>query len=219
VEITAHLDLAGADGHDSENAETHTGDEHDSEAGTDDHAHGSVDPHIWGDVHNAIRGVEIIRDTMVEVDADNAATYTANAGAYIAELETLDADIRERVATIPEDNRKLVTSHDTFGYYAEAYGFEVIGTALGSISTESGDPSARDTALLVEGIREANVPAIFTESIVNPSLMEAIADEAEVELAPPLYSDALGEEGSDGATYIDMMTTNTGIIVTALGGA
>jgi ABC-type Zn uptake system ZnuABC Zn-binding protein ZnuA len=193
-------------------------DEHDHEE--DDHGHDDSegDPHIWGDVGNAIIAVELIRSTLAEVDPDHADTYQANADAYTTRLEELDAAIWEQVATIPEENRKLVTSHDTFAYYAEAYGFEVVGTALGSISTESGDPSAGDIAALVESIRDTGVPAIFAENVVNPALMQSLADEAGVELAPTLYSDALGEEGSEGATYIDMMTYNTETIVTALQG-
>jgi ABC-type Zn uptake system ZnuABC Zn-binding protein ZnuA len=193
--------------------------EHDYEEEADSgHGHGAGDPHIWGDVANAIAAVELIRSTLAKVDPDRADIYASNAEAYTAQLKELDAAIREQVATIPEENRKLVTSHDTFAYYAKAYGFEVIGTALGSISTESGDPSARDIATLVESIRETGVPAIFAENVVNPALMQSLADEAGVELAPALYSDALGEEGSDGTTYIDMMTYNTATIVTALQG-
>jgi ABC-type Zn uptake system ZnuABC Zn-binding protein ZnuA len=193
-------------------------DEHDHEA--DDHGHDDSegDPHVWGNVGSAIIAVELIRSTLAEVDPDRADTYQANADAYTTKLEELDAAIRKQVATIPEENRKLVTSHDTFAYYAEAYGFEVVGTALGSISTESGDPSAGDIAELVESIRDTGVPAIFAENVVNPALMQSLADEAGVELAPTLYSDALGEEGSEGATYIDMMTYNTETIVTALQG-
>ena len=184
----------------------------------DGHDHSDGDPHIWGDVSNAIAAVEVIREALAETDPDHADTYAANAEAYTQQLADLDVSIREAVKTIPEENRKLVTSHDTFAYYAKAYGFEIIGTALGSLSTESGDPSARDIAMLVESIRDAGVPAIFAENVVNPALMQSLADEADVELAPTLYSDALGEEGSDGATYIDMMTYNTDTIVAALQG-
>lgn len=214
IELTADMTLLPAE--DDEHA--HEDDGHADEDDHDGHDHGAGDPHIWGDVENAIASVEMIRDTFIEADADHAQVYEENAAAYIASLEDLDAWILEEVETIPGENRHLVTSHDTFGYYAEAYGFDIIGTALGSITTESGDPSAADIAALVESIRGADVPAIFAENVVNPDLMQAIADEAGVELAPALYSDALGEEGSDGATYIDMMTYNTNTIVDALSG-
>ena len=191
------------------------GEEHHEEDG---HDHGDTDPHIWGDAGNAAIAVETIRATLATADPDNADAYQKNADAYTTDLKDLDASIREKVATVPEENRKLVTSHDTFAYYAHAYGFEILGTALGSLSTEAGDPSAKDIAELVDAIDDAGVPAIFAENVVNPDLMQSIADEAGVELAPSLYTDALGEPGSDGDTYIRMMTYNTDTIVTALGG-
>ncbi|MGH2614830.1 MAG: metal ABC transporter solute-binding protein, Zn/Mn family, partial [Thermomicrobiales bacterium] len=119
------------------------------------HEHGEIDPHVWHDVANAIVMVENIRDALVAVDPAHAEEYEANAAAYIAELEALDAAIREQVATLPEERRKLVTSHDTFGYFADAYGFAVLGTGFGSLSTEVGDPSARDIAMLIEAIQDA----------------------------------------------------------------
>ena len=180
--------------------------------------HGLFDPHIWHDVANVIVMVGNIRDALVAADPARAELYEANAATYIAELEALDASIREQVATLPEERRKLVTSHDTFGYFADAYGFEVIGTALGSLSTEAGDPSARDIATLITQIEEAGVPAIFAENVANPDLMESIAAEAGVELAPPLYTDALGPPGSPGETYIGMMQSNVTTIVNALSG-
>lgn len=193
-----------------------TGDEeHDHGA---EHDHGDHDPHIWGDVTNVIAVAGTIRAALADADPGNEEMYRANTDAYDAQLHTLDAGVRKQVATLPEDRRKLVTSHDTFGYYAHAYGFEIIGTALGSFSTEAGDPSARDIAKLVDEIKASGVPAIFAENVVNPALMQSIADEAGVKLAPSLYSDALGQPGSEGDTYIHMMEYNTRTIVNALGG-
>jgi zinc/manganese transport system substrate-binding protein len=200
------------------------------EAGADEHAQetqleddgageqGQFDPHVWHDVANAIVMVGNIRDALVAADPDRAELYEANAAAYTAELKALDAGIREQVGTLPPELRKLVTSHDTFGYFAQAYGFDVLGTALGSISTEAGDPSARDIATLITEIQDAGVPAIFAENVANPDLMESIAREAGVVLAPPLYTDALGPQGSPGATYIGMMQSNVTTIVDALNG-
>ena len=182
------------------------------------HEHGQYDPHVWHDVANVIVMVGNIRDALAAADPARAELYEANAAAYIDELKALDASIREQVATLPAERRKLVTSHDTFGYFADAYGFEVLGTALGSLSTEAGDPSARDIATLITEIEEAGVPAIFAENVANPDLMESIAAEAGVELAPPLYTDALGPPGSPGETYIGMMQSNVTTIVDALGG-
>ncbi len=192
-------------------------DEEDAHVHDDGHDHSDDDPHIWGDVQNAIKAVQQIATALSEADPANAATYQANADAYIEELTALDEEIRTETSTIPADQRKLVTTHDTLGYYARAYDFDIVGTALGSISTEGGDPSARDIAQLVNDIKATGVPAIFADNVSNNSLMESIAAEAGVELAPPLYTDALGQPGSDGATYIDMMKTNTQVIVDALG--
>jgi ABC-type Zn uptake system ZnuABC Zn-binding protein ZnuA len=118
---------------------------------------------------------------------------------------------------LPQARRKLVTSHDTFGYFAKRYGYEILGTALGSISTEAADPSAGAIVVLVEQIKAAGVPAIFAENVQNPGLMDRIAVEAGVKLGPTLYTDALGEPGSDGDTYLKMMRYNITSIVAALG--
>ena len=196
-------------------------DEHEGEAQVEEDGaeeHGQFDPHVWHDVANVIVMAGNIRDALVAADPARAELYEANAAAYIAELEALDASIREQVGTLPEERRKLVTSHDTFGYFADAYGFDVLGTALGSLSTEAGDPSARDIVTLITEIEEAGVPAIFAENVANPDLMESIAAEAGVSLAPSLYTDALGPQGSPGETYIGMMQSNVTTIVDALSG-
>ena len=191
------------------------GEEH-AEGEEHGHSHGEYDPHVWHDPNNVMVMVEAIRNALVGVDPNNATTYALNADTYLAKLQTLDAFIVEAVAQLPEERRKLVTTHDTFGYFARQYGFEIIGTALGSVSTEVADPSAGDLAELVEAIRAAGVPAVFTENVANPSLMETIARETGAELAPTLFTDALGEPGSDGATYLDMVRYNVTTIVTAL---
>jgi zinc/manganese transport system substrate-binding protein len=198
-----HADEAHEEEHQEEDAE---------------HEHGEFDPHVWHDVANTIVMVGNIRDALVEVDPANAAVYEANAAATTADLEALDAWVREQVTTLPEERRKLVTSHDTFGYFADAYGFQVLGTALGSLSTEAGDPSARDIAALIGAIEEAGVPVIFAENVSNPALMESIAAEAGVTLAPPLYTDALGEPGSPGERYEGLIRSNVTTIVDALKG-
>lgn len=177
---------------------------------------GEVDPHVWHDVANAIVMAGNIRDALIAADPAHTSVYEENAAATITDLEALDAWIREQVAAIPEERRKLVTSHDTFGYFADAYGFEVVGTALGTISTEAGDPSAREIATLIGQISDAGVSAIFAENVINPDLMESLAAEAGVTLAPPLYSDALGAPGTPGDTYEGMMRANVTTIVEAL---
>ncbi|MCK6625421.1 MAG: zinc ABC transporter substrate-binding protein [Anaerolineae bacterium] len=189
-------------------------DEHTAEA--DGHAHGEFDPHVWHDVTNVIHEVELIRDTLAEADPANAPSYQANAEAYLGQLKELDSWVAEEIKKIPADRRKLVTSHDTFGYLARRYGFEVVGSGLGSISTETGDPSAAEVASLIEEIKAVGVPAIFTENVSNPKLMERVAAEAGVTLEPQLYTDALGEPGSEGETYLKMMRYNVTALATAL---
>jgi ABC-type Zn uptake system ZnuABC Zn-binding protein ZnuA len=181
-----------------------------------DHDYGAADPHAWHDVRNAIAMTEAIGDGLVAADPTDAATYEANAAAFLAELEALDAWVVEQVATLPEERRKLVTSHDTFGYFADRYGFEVVGTALDSNTTEGGGPAAREIAELVGRIEAAGVPAIFGENVQNPEVMEAVAEEAGVSLAPTLYTDALGSAGEEADTYEAMIRHNVETIVAAL---
>ena len=231
VVVSDGLDLiGGTDEHEGE-ASPEAAHEHDeaspeaahadhADEAEDDHGHehepGEVDPHIWHDVTNAIASVETIRTALESADPANAATYDANASAYTAELNELDAFIRDETARLPEERRKLVTTHDTFGYFAAAYGFEIVGTALNSLTTGSDDPPAQEVAALIGEIEASGVPAIFAENVSNTDLMESIAAEAGVTLAPPLYTDALGESGSDGETYVSMMRFNATTIVTAL---
>ena len=191
----------------------HAGEDLEAEEGNE---HGEFDPHVWHDVANAIVIVANIRDALIAADPANATVYETNAAATIADLEALDAWIREQAATVPEERRRLVTSHDTFGYFADAYGFTIVGTALGTLATEVGDPSARDIAMLIGEIEAAGVPVIFAENVSNPDLMASIAAEAGVSLAPTLYTDALGPADSPAATYDGMMRGNVSTIVDAL---
>jgi ABC-type Zn uptake system ZnuABC Zn-binding protein ZnuA len=180
-----------------------------------DHEHGEFDPHVWQTPNNGIMMAENIRDGLIAADAAHAAEYEANAEAYTAELTALDEYIREQVATIPETNRILVTSHDTFGYFADEYGFEVMNV-LASLSTEAADPGAGEIAELVTEIAESGVPAIFTENISNPALVEQVASEAGVIVAPALYTDALGQPGTPGETYLGMLRYNIDTITETL---
>lgn len=186
------------------------------ETAAHDHAHGEFDPHIWMSPRNAVVMVENIRNALVAADPANADFYAANAAAYIEKLQQLDAEIRALVAEIPAERRKLVTTHEVFGYFARDYGFEVVGSALGAATTEAADPGAGQIAALVEEIRAAGVPAIFVENVGNPALMARIAEEAGVKLAPPLYTHGLGPAGSGAEDYIGMIRTNVQIIVEAL---
>ncbi len=182
----------------------------------DDHGHGEQNPHAWHDVRNTQHMVGVIREALAAADPANAAVYRANGDRYLTELQALDAWIGEQVNSLPAERRKLVTTHDTFRYFAVRYGFEVVGTALGAASTEAAEPSAGEFARLVQTIKGAGVPAIFAENVANPRLMERLAREAGVALAPTLYTDALGQPGSNGDTYVKMMRYNVATIVDAL---
>lgn len=179
-------------------------------------ADGEFDPHIWHDVGNAIVMAQNIRDGLISAMPNHADSFNVNASAYIAQLQVLDSDIQAQIAVIPIAQRKLVTSHDTFGYFAARYGFVVVGTGLGSVTTESSDPDAASIVALVNDIKSSEVAAIFVENMSNSKVMEQIAQEAGVAIAPPLYTDALGANNSSGATYIGMMRYNTKTIIEAL---
>jgi len=180
------------------------------------HVHGEFDPHTWMSPLNAIVMVKNIRDALAAADPVNTDVYTANAAAYVEELQQLDAEMRAQIDTIPAEQRKLVTTHDLFGYFARDYGFELLGSVLGSVTTEAADPGAGQLATLVEKIRASGVPAIFVENVGNPALMERVAQEAGVTVAPPLHTHGLGPAGSDAEDYLGMIRTNVQIIVEAL---
>ena len=174
-----------------------------------------ADPHWWQNPENAMTAVESIRDALVEVDPEGAETYDENAAAYLAQLEELDAAIARCVARVPEDQRKLVTSHDALGHYADRYDIEVIGAVIPSLSTQS-QASAGETADLIDLIRSAGVTAIFPEAGVSQGLEEAVAGETGVRIGGELWADALGPDGSDGETYVEAMTSNTEELVDGL---
>lgn len=174
------------------------------------------DPHVWHDVGNAIIMVEAIRDALMTADPAHANIYRDNAEKYLKELSSLQDRVFKEIATLHKDRRKLVTSHDTFGYFARRYGFEVIGAVIDSATTEASDPSALKMAELVRKVKASGVPAVFMENVSNPQSLQALARETGVRVAPGLYSDALGEPGSAGEDYISMMTYNVKTIVEAL---
>lgn len=175
------------------------------------------DPHVWGSVKNVIQMVAAIRDALIELSPEDRDRFTQNAAQLTTELEQLDRWIAAQIQTIPPAKRKLVTSHDAFQYYGRAYQLDIIGTLIG-ISTEE-QPSAQTVQRLVESVKTAQVPAIFAETTINPALIQTVAQEAGVKLAPrSLYSDSIGAPNSEGDSYINMMVANTSTIVEALGG-
>ena len=177
---------------------------------------GSTDPHAWQDVTHVMSMVAIIRDSLAAQDPSHAAAYQANAAAYSKQLQDLDLYIQQQANTLPAGRRRLVTNHDALGYFAARYGFQVLGDVLGSVSTEASEPSAAEIARLIDEIKGAQVPAIFTENIENAAVIRQVAQEAGVTVAPPLYTDALGKPGTAGDTYLKMMRYNIDTIVAAL---
>lgn len=211
AEVTGGVTLIAGDGHSHDHE--HEEDEHD-EGDHDDH---EDDPHVWFDVANVKVMTANIRDELIDADPDGREVYEANAAAYLEELDELDDWIHEQVATIPEHARKLVTSHEAFGYFVTAYGFEYVGTVIQSLDSQA-QPSARQIDDLLRLIEDEGVRAIFTETTVNPDLTETIADEAGIAVVTDLYSDSLSDDGSETDTYIGMMRHNTSAIVGALAG-
>lgn len=173
---------------------------------------GEEDPHWWQDPRNAIRAVEAIRDELTAVDPDGAATYERNARVYVAALGRLDRSIERCMDAVPARERKLVTSHDALGYYADRYGIDVIGATIPSLSTQA-QPSAGETADLIDLIRRTGVSTIFPEAGVSEELEGAIADGSGATVGGQLWADTLGPEGSDGATYVEAEQSNTAKLV------
>jgi ABC-type Zn uptake system ZnuABC Zn-binding protein ZnuA len=187
----------------------------DDEHADEEEDHGELDPHFWLDPHNAIRYAENIRDGLSAADPDGAGLYAANAEAYIERLQELDRWITEQVQQVPADDRLLVTNHDSFGYYADRYGFRVVGTIIPSVGTGA-EPSARQLTHLIEEIRESGAKAVFLETGTNPRLANQIGEEAGVKVVTQLHSHSTTKDGGTAPTYVDMMQYNTAQIVEAL---
>jgi zinc/manganese transport system substrate-binding protein len=172
-----------------------------------------ADPHAWQSVVNAKIYVANIRDALSAADPAGAATYRANADAYLAKLDALDRGVREAIAQIPEARRKVISTHDAFGYFAGAYGIAFI--APQGVSTES-EASARDIAAIITQIRTAKIPAVFLENIIDVRLIRRIAAETGAKIGGMLYSDSLTSENGDAPTYIDMVRHNIKVLTSAL---
>jgi len=171
------------------------------------------DPHAWQSVANARIYVANIRDALAKADPAGADTYKANAEAYLAKLAVLDNDVKAAVATIPGAHRKVISTHDAFGYFAAAYGIEFI--APQGVSTDS-EPSAKDIAVIITQLKLSKIPAVFLENIADPRLMRRIAAETGAKIGGTLYSDSLTAENGDAPTYIDMVRHNIKALTSAL---
>jgi zinc/manganese transport system substrate-binding protein len=172
-----------------------------------------ADPHAWQSVVNAKIYVANIRDALIAADQAGAPSYRANADAYLTKLDALDREVREAVGQIAEARRKVISTHDAFGYFAAAYGIAFI--APQGVSTES-EPSARDIAAIITQIRTAKIPAVFLENISDPRLMRRISAETGARIGGTLYSDSLTAENGDAPTYIDMVRHNIRALTSAL---
>lgn len=173
-----------------------------------------IDPHLWLDPNNVISYVENIREGLAQFDPEGAEVYDTNSNAYIAELQELDAWINGQIVQIDPQRRLLVTNHESLGYFADRYGFRVVGTVLESSSSDA-SPSAEQMAALVEQIRLYEAPAIFLDASDNPQLAEQIAAETGVRVVTDLHFESL-TEGAPASTYIDMMRDNVTKIIEAL---
>lgn len=173
------------------------------------------DPHFWLNPLNVIRYAENIRDGLSAVDPAGAVLYKSNAAAYIEKIKALDAAIQAEVASIPAANRKLVTDHDTFGYFADRYGFEIVGMLIPGFTTAD-TSSAQQLAGLVDRIKTTGVKAIFLETGMNPQLAEQVAHDTGVQIVTGLYTHSLSEPNGPAPTYIDLMKYDADKIVRAL---
>ncbi|MDQ2676465.1 MAG: metal ABC transporter substrate-binding protein [Actinomycetota bacterium] len=176
---------------------------------------GDTDPHWWHDPRNAIAAAQVIGEELAAADPARAASYEGNAAAYVRTLTRLDRMIADCIDLFPASARKLVTAHDSLGYFADRYGIDVVGSALPALSTQA-QPSSGETAELVDLIRESGVRAVFPEAGLSGELEAAIANEANVSVGGELYADSLGEDGTAGATYAGALAANASTLAEAL---
>lgn len=176
--------------------------------------YGATDPHLWLDPNNVIIYVENIREGLTHYDPDGAATYQSHAEAYVAQLKELDSWISEQVDQIPPERRLLVTNHEALGYFADRYGFTVVGAVVPSVSSDA-SPSAEQMAKLIDQIKSNDTPALFLDEVENPALAQQIADETGVKVVEDLHLESL-TDGPPAATYIEMIKHNVSRIVEAL---
>jgi zinc/manganese transport system substrate-binding protein len=178
-----------------------------------DHDHGRVDPHAWQSVANAKIYIANIRDALIAADPAGKDAYFANAAAYLAKLDALEREVREVIAKIPADRRRVLTSHSAFGYFQNAYGVNFI--APQGVSTEA-EASAKDVAAIIAQIKKQKAAAVFLENVTDPRLVEQIARETGAKVGGTLYSDALTDDKGDATTYIDLIRHNLRQLASAL---
>lgn len=172
-----------------------------------------TDPHAWQSLANGKLYVTNIRDGLIAADPESKAIYAANAAKYLDEIATEDEAVKAALAKLPEDRRKIITSHDAFGYFGAAYGLEVI--APEGVSTEA-EASAKDVAKIIRQVRSEHVPAVFMENITDHRLLDQIARETGAKIGGTLYTDALSPPDGPAPTYLDMFKNNVGALTSAL---
>lgn len=183
------------------------------DGGRDSRGHGAVDPHAWQNVRNVKVYVANIRDALIAADPAGEQAYAAYAQGYLAKLDELNAEIESAWASLPVERRRIITTHDAFGYFSSAYGLEVI--APQGVSTDA-EASAKDVAKIIRQIRAEKIPAVFVENISDKRLVERIAKETGAKIGGALYSDALSPPSGPAATYLDMMRSNLRALTQAL---
>lgn len=172
-----------------------------------------LDPHAWQDPRHVKHYVHNIQAGLTGIDPAGADHYRRNAQRFLLQLDTLDTDIKAAVTKLPDTHRTVVTSHDAFGYFGKAYGLNFVAPQGVSTDTEA---SAKDIAALIQQIRQAQIPAVFVESISDPRQLQQIARETGAHIGGTLYSDALSPPGSDASTYLSMMRHNLHTLINAL---
>jgi zinc/manganese transport system substrate-binding protein len=175
----------------------------------------ALDPHAWQSIANTKIYVGNIRDALVRLDPAGRSTYEANASAYLSKLDALERDVRDTIAKIPAERRKIITTHGAFGYFGATYGVAFI--APQGVSTEA-EPSAKDAAQIISQIKAQKIPALFLENVTDPRLLERIAKETGAKIGGTLYSDALTDAAGAAPTYIDMVRHNVRELASALAG-
>ena len=187
--------------------------DHDHDHGDGHHHHGDADPHAWQNLANGVIYARNVADGLAAADPARAEAYRQRAAAYITRLQALDTSTKATFAAIAADRRKVVTSHDAFGYFGDAYGVSFI-PAMG-VSTDA-EPSAGEVARIIEQVKRDKVPAVFVENISSPKLVQQIARETGAKVGGTLYSDALSKPGQPGATYLEMFEWNVRQLAAAL---
>ncbi|MFM7602389.1 MAG: metal ABC transporter solute-binding protein, Zn/Mn family [Pseudanabaena sp.] len=210
-EVAVPNPIMTADGHSHSHDHDH---DHDKEKKTGEKV---ADPHVWNNAQNGIKIAQSISKSLIALRPDQAEAYTKNTAKLVSELEQIDVWIKAQIATIPANSRKLITTHDALGYYAQAYGIPVEG-ALNGLSTDE-QPTPTRVKELVNVIKSSQVPTIFAEVSINPKLITTVAREANVKVSErELFADGLGAKGSEAETYAGMLIANTRTIVEGLGG-